>query len=104
MLYVYLEVIYKRVQAMARLVLWIISDNLGPKTVLTKTQWLDRMTSLTEFRQDVTSRMLDLLKTVTVHGKYEDAALHRLDGSPCRISTFMSGQGRPLVINFGSCT
>jgi hypothetical protein len=49
------------------------------------------------------SASVDALKTVRPGGPMKDVQLLRLDQTPCRLSDFMRN-GRPLVINFGSCT
>ena len=46
---------------------------------------------------------LDLLKQVSLNGKMCDVKVAGLDGTLCKLSDFMK-KGRPLVINFGSCT
>jgi hypothetical protein len=49
------------------------------------------------------SACIDALKTVRPGGPMKDVDLFRLDKTPCRLSDFMKS-GRPLAINFGSCT
>ena len=49
------------------------------------------------------SATVDALKTTREGGPMVDVGLFHLDGTLSRLSQFMKN-GRPLVINFGSCT
>ena len=49
------------------------------------------------------SAAVDFHKKVTLNGKMWDVDLHRLNGDLCKLSDFLK-PGRPLVVNFGSCT
>ena len=73
------------------------------QTNITKEEWIPTVTTWAAYIAMVRDRHRDVLKKVTLNGKYPDADLHRLDGALCRISDFLHG-GRPLVLNFGSNT
>jgi hypothetical protein len=49
------------------------------------------------------SATVDAMKTVYEGGPMKDVDLFRLDKTMCRLTDFML-KGRPLVVNFGSCT
>ena len=73
------------------------------QTVISKRDWMGSLFSIRHFKQYSHSRILDLLMKVKLHGEAYDVDLHHLDGSPCKLSHFAK-PGRPLVINFGSCS
>ena len=49
------------------------------------------------------SEAVDLLKSVRLNGAMHNSYLKALDGGSCRLEDFLKA-GRPLVVNFGSCT
>jgi hypothetical protein len=49
------------------------------------------------------SAVIDALKTIHQGSPVKDEQLYHLDRTPCRLQDFMK-PGRPLAVNFGSCT
>ena len=73
------------------------------KTPISKQEFKTSLFSFQFFKQEFRSRGLDMHMKVSLNGKMYNANLLQTDGTPCKLADFLK-PGRPLVINFGSCS
>ena len=64
--------------------------------------WYNRQT-LNCFTYRSKAIIIDFNKTVHLHGPAQNSDLYKIDGTPCKLFSYMQ-KSRPLVINFGSCS
>lgn len=73
------------------------------ETLLSVEDWQDTLFTWPMFKQECKMLYLDMYKDVHLHGPAKDVQLSRLDGTSCKLFDF-ARDGRPLVVNFGSCS
>lgn len=73
------------------------------ETSLVKEDWIPTITSWQCLKNDLRLFMLDFRKKVVLGGEAYNSEVVRLDGSPARLLDYQR-PGRPLVVNFGSCS
>ena len=72
-------------------------------TNISEDEWIDSMFSYSSLIQCIKCTRLDVLKKVSLGSRAYNASVSTLDGKLCKILDFQR-EGRPLVLNFGSCT
>ena len=65
--------------------------------------WIWSLCTYNAWLQECNCYRLDLFKKVSLNSKAVNANLYLLNGDQCKLLDFMK-PGRPLVINFGSCS
>ena len=80
--------------------------HIATKTHLTNIQvwdWIWTLCTYKAWERKCHSATLDYLKKAKLHSDAPNPVLYKLDRSECRLLDYMR-PGRPLVLNFGSCT
>ncbi|KAK2153527.1 hypothetical protein LSH36_294g03017 [Paralvinella palmiformis] len=73
------------------------------ETGMSKDDWIPTITSWQCLKSDLRLFLLEFRKKVFPGGEAYNASIVRLDGSRAKLLDYQR-PGRPLVVNFGSCT